>query len=176
MVQAKLESKKRIGILGGTFDPAHIGHIKISKVAKKILKLDKIIWAITSKNPFKNKSLININERIAFARKINLKNKFIEVKFYEKKIKSNKTINLIKFLKKKSNKLYFIIGADNLINFHKWKNYKEILNICKIIVFDRDGYKTKAIKSPVYKKYNKKSVEFIKFNKVKISSSQLRKI
>ena len=62
MVQAKLESKKRIGILGGTFDPAHIGHVKISKVAKKILKLDKIIWAITSKNPFKDKSLINIDK------------------------------------------------------------------------------------------------------------------
>ena len=61
MVQAKSESKKRIGILGGTFDPAHIGHVKISKVAKKILKLDKIIWAITSKNPFKDKSLINID-------------------------------------------------------------------------------------------------------------------
>ena len=93
MVQAKLESKKRIGILGGTFDPAHIGHIKISKVAKKILKLDKIIWAITSKNPFKDKSLINIDKRIAFARKINLKNKFIEVKFYEKKIKSIPSTN-----------------------------------------------------------------------------------
>ena len=98
MVQAKLESKKRIGILGGTFDPAHIGHIKISKVAKKILKLDKIIWAITSKNPFKNESLININKRIAFARKINLKNKFIEVKFYEKKVKSNKTIHLLSLI------------------------------------------------------------------------------
>ena len=82
MVQAKLESKKRIGILGGTFDPAHIGHVKISKVAKKILKLDKIIWAITSKNPFKNESSININKRIAFARKINLKNKFIDCLLY----------------------------------------------------------------------------------------------
>ena len=150
--------------------------MRIRVCAKKIFKLDKIIWAITNKNPFKNESLININKRIAFARKINLKNKFIEVKFYEKKTKSNKTIHLIKFLKKKSNELYFIIGADNLINFHKWKNYKEILKICKIIVFDRDGYKTKAIKSPVYKKYNRKSVEFIKFNKVNISSSQLRKI
>ena len=176
MVQAKLENKKRIGILGGTFDPAHIGHIKISKVAKKILKLDKIIWAITNKSPFKNESLININKRIAFARKINLKNKFIEVKFYEKKIKSNKTIHLIKFLKKKSNELYFIIGADNLINFHKWKNYKEILKICKIIVFDRHGYKKKSLNSITFKRFGKRNLEFIKFKKVNISSSQLRKI
>ena len=78
--------------------------------------------------------------------------------------------------KNKKDEIYFLMGADNLINFHKWKSYKEILKICKIIVFDRDGYKTKAIKSPVYKKYNMKSVEFIKFNKVNISSSQLRKI
>ena len=51
---------KKIGILGGTFDPAHIGHIKISKEAKKKFKLQKIIWAVTEKNPFKNKSNLNL--------------------------------------------------------------------------------------------------------------------
>ena len=167
----------RIGVLGGTFDPAHIGHLKISIEAKKKYKLKKIIWAITKKNPFKNKSSLSLRQRINFAKKINIKNKFITVKFFEDKIKSNKTIDLLKYLKKnKSYELYFIIGADNLITFHKWKGFKDIIRISKILVFDRDGYKSKALKSPVYKKYHKKRVEFIKFNKVKISSSQLRKI
>ena len=68
------------------------------------------------------------------------------------------------------------MGADNLINFHKWKNYKLISSICNILVFDRGGYKTKSLKSLGFKKYNKKSLEFIKFKKVNISSSKLRKI
>ena len=79
MDQAKLENKKKIGILGGTFDPAHKGHIKISKYAKKKFKLDQVIWAVTKKNPFKPKSSINIKERIKYAKKINLKNKFIKI-------------------------------------------------------------------------------------------------
>ena len=52
----KLKEKKKIGILGGTFDPAHKGHLEISKQAKKKFKLEKIIWAITKQNPFKTKS------------------------------------------------------------------------------------------------------------------------
>ena len=178
MVQGKLENKKKIGILGGTFDPAHVGHIQISKLAKKKFKLDRIIWAVTKKNPFKTKSSLNLRERINFAKKINLKNKFIKIGFFEDKIKSNKTINLIKFFikKNKNAEIYFIMGADNLINFHKWEKYNLIASICKILVFDRDGYKSKSIKSLSFKKYNKKGLEFIKFKKVKISSSQLRKI
>jgi len=178
MGQVKLENKKRIGILGGTFDPAHIGHIKISKSAKKKFKLDKVVWAITKKNPFKRKSSSSLMKRINYAKKINLKNKFIKIGFYENKIKSNKTINLLKFFlkKNKNTQIYFIMGADNLINFHKWEKYNLITNFCKILVFDRDGYKSKSIKSLSYKKYNKKGLEFIKFKKVNISSSQLRKI
>ena len=178
MGQVKSENKKKIGILGGTFDPAHTGHIKISKTAKKKFKLDKVVWAITKKNPFKNKSSLNLKERIKYAKKINFKNKFIKIGFYEKKIKSNKTIDLIKYFVKKNRKynIYFIMGADNLINFHKWKKSYQIANLCKILVFDRNGYKSKSLKSPSFKRFNNKSIEFVKFNKVNISSSQLRKI
>jgi len=177
MVQDKSENKK-IGVLGGTFDPAHIGHIKISKIAKIKFNLNQVVWAVTKKNPFKNKSSQDLNKRIKFAKKLNLKNKFIKVLCFEDKIKSNRTIDLIKFLKKKNKNsdLYFIMGADNLVNFHKWKKHETIVKLCKILVFDRDGYKSKSIKSLSFKKYNKKSLYFIKFKKVKISSSQLRKI
>ena len=177
MGQVKLENKK-IGILGGTFDPAHKGHITISKEAKKRYGIQKIIWAITKKNPYKSQSSLSLKERIKNAKKMNLKNKFIKVNFYENVIKSNRTIDLIKYIKKKNKNtdIYFIMGADNLIHFHKWKNSKLISSICNILVFDRNGYKAKSLKSLAFKKYNKKGLEFIQFNKVNISSSQLRKI
>jgi len=123
---AKLENnlkqrKIKIGILGGTFDPAHKGHLEISKHAKKILELKNIIWAITKQNPFKNVSKTDLKNRIKFAKKFIGKNNFIKVKFYEEKILSNKTIDLINYLDKdKKFEIYFIMGADNLINFHKW--------------------------------------------------------
>ena len=92
---------KKIGILGGTFDPAHIGHLKISTLAKKKFKLNDIIWAITKKNPFKKKGSNNLNRRIKLANKVIKGKSFIKIRFYEDKIKSNKTYHLIKFLKKK---------------------------------------------------------------------------
>ena len=172
------KNHKKIGILGGTFDPAHIGHIKISRKAKKKFKLDYIIWAITKKNPFKNKSKLNLNSRIKYAKKITKKEKFIKIEFFENKIKSNKTINLINYFKKinKKSDIYFIMGADNLINFHKWHKWKSISQKCSILVFDRQGYKAKSLKSITFKHLNQKSLEFAKFKKVNISSSQLRKI
>ena len=58
--------KKKIGILGGTFDPPHKGHLEISKQPKKKFKLAYIIWAITKNNPFKKKSSLSLRERIKF--------------------------------------------------------------------------------------------------------------
>ena len=169
--------KNKIGILGGSFDPAHKGHLAISKIAAKKLKLKKIFWAITKKNPFKKKSNFDLSTRIQFCKKITKKIKFIEVKCFENKIKSNKTINLINFFSKnKKNEIYFIMGADNLINFHKWHKWKTISKKCTLIVFDRQGYKKKSLNSKAYKTLNKEKLKFINFNKVNISSSQLRKI
>ncbi len=169
--------KNNIGVLGGSFDPAHKGHLAISKEAAKRFKLKEVIWAITKKNPFKRESKTNISTRIKYCKKIIGKSKYIKVKFYEDRIKSNKTINLINFLKKnKSNEIYFLMGADNLISFHKWHKWKNISQKCNIIVFDRHGYKKKSLNSTTFKRLIKKNLKYVEFNKVNISSSQLRKI
>ena len=169
--------KKKIGILGGTFDPAHKGHLEISKQAKKRFGLKNIIWAITKQNPFKDESRSNLRIRMQFAKKIIGKNNYIKVKFYEEKIGSNRTIDLIKYLsKEQKNEIYFIIGADNLINFHKWYKWKSIIKKCTILVFDRQGYKAKSLKSVTFNRTNNKNLTFVNFNKVNISSSQLRKV
>ena len=172
------KNHKKIGILGGTFDPAHKGHLEISKQAMKKYKLDYIIWVITKKNPFKKKSKTKLITRIKFAKKIIGFNKFIKIRFYENIIRSNKTIDLISHIKRKNDTLdlYFIMGADNLINFHRWHKWKSISQKCNILVFDRQGYKAKSLKSITFKRLNQKSLDFIKFKKVNISSSQLRKI
>ena len=170
-------TKIKIGILGGSFDPAHKGHLAISKEAKKRFKLKKVIWAITKKNPFKFESKTSVADRIKYCKKVIGKNSFIKVKFYDKIIKSNKTIDLITHLKKnKSIEIYFLMGADNLINFHKWHKSKLISQKCNILVFDRHGYKKNSLKSKTFKQLSKTNLEFIDFSKVNISSSQLRKI
>ena len=177
-LESRLKKKKiKIGILGGSFDPAHKGHLAISNEAIKKFSLKSVIWAITNQNPFKEKSVNDLKQRINFCKKIIGFNKLIKVKFFEEIIKSNKTADLINHLNR-DNKfdIFFLMGADNLINFHKWHKYEQILKKSKIIVFDRHGYKKKSLNSKTYKGINKKLITYIEFNKVNISSSQLRKI
>ena len=169
--------KNKVGVLGGTFDPAHKGHLAISIKAAKKFKLIKVIWAVTKKNPFKKKSSKSLSARIKFCKKITSNKNFIKVKFYEDQIKSNKTISLINYLIKKNDfEIYFLMGADNLINFHRWHKWREISKKCNIIVFDRQGYKKKSLNSITFKRLGHKNLKFVKFQKVNISSSQLRKI
>ena len=173
----KKKRKKNIGLLGGSFDPPHKGHLTVSTTAKKRFKLDHIIWAITKKNPFKKKSRLNLNTRIKLSKKITKPNKFIKIKYFENKIKSNRTINLINLIIRKNNyKIFLIIGADNLIQFHKWYKWKLISQKCNILVFDRQGVKAQSLKSIAFKHLRHKSLKFINFKKVNISSSKLRKI
>ena len=99
-------SKKKIGILGGSFDPPHQGHLKISKIAINKLSLDELYWCVTKKNPFKGKTFFSLSSRIKKSKLLTAKVKKIKIKFYEDKIKSKYTVELIKYLNKKQEQVY----------------------------------------------------------------------
>ena len=167
--------KKYIGILGGSFDPVHKGHLGISKIAIRKFKLKKIYWVVTKKNPFKNKTFYSLNERVNLAKKISRTQKKIQTIHLENIIKSSRTIDMVNYFIRKKNikNIYFIIGSDNLIRFHKWKSWKKIVKLVKLIVFSRRGYDRKGMKSIVVKNFKNKII-FIKNKHILISSTQLK--
>ena len=167
---------KIIGLVGGTFDPAHKGHIAITKIAIKKFKLNKVLWVVTKKNPFKNNPYYSLSQRLKKAKEITKDIKKIQVIHLDKRVNSSRSINIINYLvnRKKLKNIYFIIGADNLINFHKWKDWKRIVKLTKLIVFSRKGYDRKGSKSTVTK-YYKNKITFIKNRHIVISSTKLRK-
>ena len=166
---------KPIGILGGSFDPAHNGHLKISKIAIKKIKLKKVLWVITKQNPHKIKAFYSLSQRISKAKKLTKKNKKIEVVYLDNDVRSSRSINTINYLisKKKLKNIYFIIGSDNLVEFHKWKSWKKIVKLAKLIVFSRKGYDKKGKKS-IVAKYLKNKIIFINNKHIVISSTKLR--
>ena len=167
--------KKYIGLLGGSFDPAHKGHLGISNIAIKKLKLKKVYWVVTKKNPFKKKTFYSLDERVKYAKKMSRAHKKIQAIYLENFVKSSRTIDMINYFIKKKNikNIYFIIGSDNLIKFHKWKSWKKIVKLVKLIVFSRRGYDRKGMKSTVVKNFKDKII-FIKNKHIVISSSQLK--
>ena len=168
--------KKYIGLLGGSFDPAHKGHLGISNIAIKKLKLKKVYWVITKKNPFKNKTFYSLDERVKYAKKITKAQRKIKIIYLDNTAKSSRIIDVINYFvkKKKIQNIFFIIGSDNLIQFHKWKSWKKIVKIVKLVVFSRKGYDRKGMKSTVVKNF-KNRIIFIKNKPIYISSTQLKK-
>ena len=167
--------KKFIGLLGGSFDPAHKGHLGISNIAIKKLKLKKVYWVVTKKNPFKKKTFYSLDERVKYAKKMSRAHKKIQAIYLENFVKSSRTIDMINYFIKKKNikNIYFLIGSDNLIKFHKWKSWKKIVKLVKLIVFSRRGYDRKGMKSIVVKNFKNKII-FIKNKYITISSTQLK--
>ena len=139
---------KHIGLLGGSFDPPHRGHIYISLEAKKILSLDQVWWLVTPQNPLKITRPASYDERVRNCHNI-IKTHSILLKEIEKKINSQYSYYTIKYLRNyySNIKFYWLIGSDNLINFHKWEKWRNIFNEISIVIFKRHGYNKMALKS-----------------------------
>ena len=142
----------KIGILGGSFNPPHFGHINISDLALKKLQLDQIWWIPTAFNPLKNKeNYTSLANRIAECEKL-ISN---HPKIFVKKFDEIYTVKLIERLKSKYQNInfYWLMGADNIEYFHLWKNFKKIIGLVAIAIFSRDDHLKKIYKSHIWQIY-----------------------
>ena len=177
MHKSSKKNCKKLGVLGGTFDPPHIGHLHISKIGIRKLKLNKLLWIVTKKNPFKKKPLLTTKMRIKLSKKITKNERKIFVEYLDEKVRSKNSYDLLKYIKNKnkSTNLYFLMGADSIIKFHKWYNWKKIPKLAKIVIFTRQNYSVKALNSKALKKISKKDWMYLNSKRVNISSSLIRK-
>ncbi len=134
-------TKARIGLLGGSFNPPHSGHFHITLEAIKRLRLDMIIWLITPQNPMKKLIPDDLQARMLQSKAIANVYKVI-VSDTEKYQKTYTTYTTIKRLKTmhSSARLVWVMGADNVGSFHKWSRWQSILNEVPLCVFDRVLY------------------------------------
>ena len=138
---------RRVGLLGGSFNPAHAGHKKISDLALKLLGLDEIWWLVTPQNPLKPENgMAPYAERLAGARQ-RAGNRRIKVSDFEARSRSHYTSDTLKSLQKRyrNHRFVWIMGADNLIQLPKWHRWTEILRTMPVAVFDRPTYSHRAL-------------------------------
>ncbi len=139
----------RIGLYGGSFNPAHDGHRLVSLLALKRLDLDRIWWIVTPGNPLKETGeLASLEERVAEARTRSIHPR-IDVTAFEADIGARYTVDTLAFLKRRCPGVDFvwIMGADNLASFHRWRGWREIAAMMPIAVIDRPGWTLKATHS-----------------------------
>ncbi len=131
----------RIGLFGGSFNPPHEGHLNLCDLALKRLELDQIWWMVTPGNPLKDTTdLPPVLNRIKLCEEI-IDNPRIKVTAFEAKHKVRFTADTVRLVKNLRPRQHFVwlMGADNLADFHKWQDWRGIADMLPIAVIDRPG-------------------------------------
>lgn len=139
----------KVGILGGTFDPPHIGHLVGAKRALEQLKLDKVIFVPNNIPPHKKPPVASAQDRFNMTKLATEGEKYFDVSDYEiKKGGISYTVETVEHFSKMGYEIYLLIGEDSLYSFHTWKDYKKILELAKIAWFPRINTKKNYSKIP----------------------------
>jgi nicotinate-nucleotide adenylyltransferase len=140
----------RVGLLGGSFNPPHEGHVLITRLALRRLRLDRVWWLVTPGNPLKSQDeLAGLQKRMESARRL-VAGPRVVITDIEAQIGSRYTYETLAWIKRRAPSVHFvwIMGADNLRQFHLWRHWRSIADLVPIVVVDRPGSTLKAISSP----------------------------
>ncbi len=144
----KPSRKRRIGILGGSFNPAHAGHLHISRAALRMLRLDEVWWMVSPQNPLKRtEGMAGLERRIDAARKVAARDRRIRVTDIEVQLGTRYTADTLDALiARNGNARYvWLMGADNLLQISRWARWARIFNTVPIAVFARPTYSSRAV-------------------------------
>lgn len=140
----------RIGLFGGSFNPPHEGHLHVGRMALTRLGLDRLWWLVTPGNPLKeSRGLASLEERMDAARLL-ARHPRITVTDIETQLGVRYTIDTIRALRARCPGVHFvwIMGADGLAGFHRWRDWREIAQLVPMAVIDRPGLTLNSVRSP----------------------------
>ena len=185
--------KRKVGILGGSFNPAHAGHIHISNTARTLLGIDEVWWLVAPQNRLKSRvDMENFDKRLSYARLLTNGISYIKVLDIEEKNKLYASYMTINFLNSKSQRVKFIwlMGSDILDNFNNWLYPDSIAKKMYVAVVSRPNFSSSFLNTPQKTKLGKRLKNsknktiflrkkpvwvFLKNRLLSISSSEIRK-
>lgn len=147
---------RRVGLLGGSFNPAHEGHLHVSKLSLEQLALDEIWWLVSPQNPLKDTStMAPFKRRLMVAKQVAANDARIRVSDIESQLATRYTVDTLAALQEKfvDCEFVWIIGADNLQQMYKWKGWRTIFRTVPIAVFPRPPYSLRALHGRVAKRF-----------------------
>ena len=145
-----------VGLLGGSFDPAHAGHVHVTREALKRLGLDRVWWLVSPGNPLKARGPAPLARRLARARAL-MRHPRVDVTDVEARLGTRHTARTIAALQARSPSVRFVwlMGADNLATFHLWEDWRGILARVPVAVLARPGERIAARTSPAASTYRR---------------------
>ena len=172
---------KRYGMMGGTFNPIHLAHLYIAYEAKEALNLDKVIFMVAGNPPHKKESpVIDSKYRYNMVQRAIEGYPGFEISNYEiQKQGYSYTYETLKYIKGQEEdvEVFFIAGADSLMDIEKWKNPELVLNNCTFVAFNRGEYTKETLEKQKIKLQNKynSNIVLLDIINLDISSSMIRK-
>jgi nicotinate-nucleotide adenylyltransferase len=145
---------QRIGLFGGSFDPAHAGHVHVTLWALRAFRLDRVWWLVSPGNPLKPDAPADLSRRLAAAREL-VRDRRVVVTDVEARIGTRHTAATLRALRRRYPGVRFVwlMGADNLRTFHRWDRWATILEQVPVGVLARPGEQVKAGLSPAARRF-----------------------
>jgi len=151
---------QRIGLMGGSFNPAHEGHLHISRMAFKHLRLDRVWWLVSPQNPLKPvEGMATLPDRMKRAREV-ARNPRIVITDIETRLGTQYTADTLPALKKRfaGGKFVWLMGADNLLQFDQWRDWPSIFMTLPVAIFARPAYSLRAENAKVVRRFSRSRV------------------